>query len=41
VLAGWAPGEPAIDYFAPKFFGPHSGAVVLFADWDAMVAGDS
>jgi hypothetical protein len=41
VLASWAPGEPAIDYFAPTFFGPHSGAVVLFADSDAMVAGDS
>jgi hypothetical protein len=41
VLASWAPGDPAIDYFAPKFFGPHSGAVVLFADSDAMVAGDS
>ena len=40
-LADWAANEPAIDYFAPKFFGPQSGAVVLFADSDAMVAGDS
>jgi len=42
VLADWnSDGEPAIDYFKPGFFGPKSGAVVLFADSDAMVAGDA
>ena len=41
VLANFGPGEPAIDYFAPHVLGPHSGAVVLFADSDAMVAGDA
>jgi hypothetical protein len=40
VLANFGPGEPAIDYFAPHVLGPQSGAVVLFADSDAMVAGD-
>jgi PEP-CTERM motif len=41
VLADWnANGEPAIDYFKPTVFGPRSGAVVLFADSDAMVAGE-
>jgi PEP-CTERM motif len=40
VLANFGVGEPAIDYFAPGVLGPHSGAVVLFADSDAMVAGD-
>jgi hypothetical protein len=42
VLADWSSdGEPALDYFKPGFFGPKSGAVVLFADSDAMVAGDA
>jgi hypothetical protein len=41
VLANFGAGEPAIDYFAPGVLGPHSGAVVLFADSDAMVAGDA
>jgi PEP-CTERM motif-containing protein len=43
VLADWYgnPAYPAIDYFKPTFFGPHSGAVVLFSDSDAMVAGDA
>ena len=40
VLANFGAGEPAIDYFAPGVLGPHSGSVVLFADSDAMVAGD-
>lgn len=40
VLANFGVGEPAIDYFAPGVLGPHSGAVVLFADSEAMVAGD-
>jgi hypothetical protein len=43
VLADWFgnPAYPAIDYFKPGFFGPKSGAVVLFSDSDAMVAGDA
>jgi hypothetical protein len=42
VLANWtSDGMPAIDYFKPGFFGPKSGAVVLFADSDAMVSGDA
>ncbi len=41
VLANFGVGEPAIDYFAPGVLGPQSGAVVLFADSDAMVAGDA
>jgi hypothetical protein len=41
VLANFGAGEPSIDYFAPRVLGPHSGAVVLFADSDAMVAGDA
>jgi hypothetical protein len=42
VLADWASdSQPAIDYFKPGSFGPSSGAVVLFADSDAMVAGDA
>jgi PEP-CTERM motif len=41
VLANWGTDEPAIDYFAPGVLGPHSGAVVLFGDSDAMVAGDA
>ena len=40
VLANFGAGEAAIDYFAPGVLGAHSGAVVLFADSDAMVAGD-
>lgn len=35
------PSEAAIDYFAPGFFGPGSGAVVLFSDSNAMIAGDA
>lgn len=35
------PAEPAIDYFAPGSLSAGSGAVVLFSDSDAMVAGDS
>lgn len=35
------PAEAAIDYFPVNFFGPGSGAVVLFSDSDAMVAGDA
>jgi hypothetical protein len=35
------PSLPAIDYLAPGVLGPTSGAVVLFSDSDAMVAGDS
>ena len=41
VLAQFAPGEAAIDYFAPGTLGPHSGAAVFFSDSDAMVAGDA
>lgn len=35
------PAEPAVDYFAPAVLGPTSGAVVLFSDSNAMVAGDA
>jgi len=41
VLAQFAPGEAAIDYFAPGTLGPHSGSAVFFSDSDAMVAGDA
>jgi PEP-CTERM motif len=41
VLANFGVGEPAIDYFAPGVLGPNSGALVLFADSNAMIAGDS
>jgi hypothetical protein len=34
-------GYPSIDYFPVGFFGGGSGAVVLFSDSDAMVAGDA
>ena len=40
-LANFGTGEPAIDYIAPGLLGSHSGGVVLFADSDAMVAGDA
>jgi hypothetical protein len=33
--------EPAVERFAPGVLGAGSGAVVLFSDSDAMVAGDS
>jgi len=32
VLAQFAPGEAAIDYFAPGTLGPHSGTAVFFSD---------
>jgi hypothetical protein len=35
------PSEAAIDYFAPGVLAPGSGAVVLFSDSNAMIAGDS
>jgi len=41
VLAQFAPGEAAIDYFAPGALGPNSGAAVFFSDSDAMVAGQA
>ena len=41
VLAQFAPGEAAIDYFAPGVLGVGSGKVVLFSDSNAMIAGDS
>jgi hypothetical protein len=41
VLANCAPNEPAIDFFKPGFFGPGTRSVVLFANSDSMVAGDS
>src|SRR5262249_22609183 len=40
VLAQFGPGMAAIDFFASGALGPHSGAVVLFSDPDAMVAGN-
>jgi hypothetical protein len=33
------PTMPAIDYFAPGALGPASGAVVLFSDSNAIIAG--
>jgi hypothetical protein len=41
VLAEFSPTEAAIDYFHAGFFGAGSGAVILFSDSDAMVAGDA
>ena len=36
VLAQFAPGEAAIDYFAPGTLGPHSGTAVFFSDSNTL-----
>jgi hypothetical protein len=41
VLAQFAPGEAAIDYFARGTLAPHSGTAVFFSDSDAMVFADA
>jgi hypothetical protein len=40
VLAQFAPGEAAINYFAPGTLGPHSGTAVFFSDSNTL-SGDT